>query len=65
MIMTSRLPLIMSISLSNLYLIEVKFKLPITIRFKFLLRTSLIIPTGTRFGDLEGSSYLRSSDSAS
>ena len=47
-------PLIWSTNKSNLFLIELIFKWPRMIRFKFLLRTSLMRLTEMLFTDLEG-----------
>ena len=57
----SMFPLIWSKSKSKFFLIELIFKWPRMIRFKFILRTSLILLTEILFTDLEGSLHLHSS----
>ena len=57
----STFPLIWSTSLLNLFLIELMFRWPRMIRFKFILRTSLIFLTEILFTDIEGSLDLHSS----
>ena len=61
MTIISTFPLIWSASKSDLFLIELICKWPRMVRFKFLLRTSLILLTETLFTDLEGSLDLHSS----